>query len=496
MNSNTQKAKKDQQSKKRGKRGLQQQQQRRPKNQSDAQARNPSKQTKHVTLPSQSEGLKISPQARAWVNMLTNPAGSEVVHAPANCSFLAAKARIVKSITVEATEENNGEFVTILRPSTVEPLIFASNPVRIPAAGNGYLQVASVGGVHYSAGTDTPGSPDANQFSITGDGIRKLGFMTMSAITDPVGVTYRCLNIDAAGALATVRVHNDGIRDVYVRMAAKTSGGNWVLEAPFRIKGDWSEDIWNANSASTFWTVLYCDKLGNVGSPDNNHRLHISVTVAAGNIPVPGAVGSVFRFVRDDLVEAGNVKNVRIAAASLLTTCMSSDVTSGGELVTANTEQAYVSKFGKTAELMAGLKALSETNRWISTHAKHGSYAFYVPDDSASYEPADYVSRDLQDNCLVVAGKLALGTVMRIEAVFVVEFYTSSALFDKQMTPSWDADFKLLLARVQRGQLVSANWDHNDMIKSVIRSILKGHKFLQDHHETIGTAMKLAASFA
>ena len=225
--------------------------------------------------------------------------------------------------------------------------------------------------------------------------------MHMTDYQDSNGPILRSLNIENNGGLIYVAVTNTIlVRDYFVKLAFTNEGGVWSYGEVKRVVGLGTTVLFDGASGADRWTVILCDRNGTPMTPESTHRLALSITCAQGKIPAAAAAGSIYRFVKDEIVDAAHVKNVRVTAASLLTTCMSSVNVTGGELVTANVRQSFLNRHTQVLETMNAIKALPESNRWKSTHAINGSYTYYVPDDQTSYEPHEY-----NDPRRIVTGK-------------------------------------------------------------------------------------------
>jgi len=431
-----------------------------------------------------------------WVNMMLDPADSPPVLAPCTAGVLASHARIVKGVIIEGTEENEGYFSVCLRPSLIDPLIWSTKAGRFPAEGSGPLQIASVSSFIYGRDSKHPGCPTAGQFSVKTDGMVTETYIGLAPVTDINGLTLTALNVDnAAGSQVVFSFTNRNYAALSVRMYTKSDGGAWVPDVVTHVMGGSTIQLWAGVSTADHWTVVLTDRAGNRMNPLSEFKGALNLTCSNAFIPLPAQAGIVSRFVKDEIVQAANVQNVRVTAASLLATCTSSAMNSGGEIIAACTQQRLVLANPAAPDLMSAIRALGTTNRWASCPAVKGAYSFYAPDDATSYEPSEYTDKQVNDNCIVFVGKLAPGTILRFTATFVVEFYTSSPLFSNAFTPTWDPAFKAALTALQRGPMVSENPDHMEMIKYILRKIKEGLGFALEHKQEIAIAAQLAHAF-
>jgi len=431
-----------------------------------------------------------------WVNMMLDPADAPPVLSPCTAGVLVSQARIVKGVIIEGTEENEGYFTVCLRPSLIDPLIWSTKAGRFPAEGTSPLQIASVASFLYGPDSKYVGCPNAGQFSVKADAVVTETYIGLSPVTDINGVTLTALNVDNIAISNVVfSFTNRNYGALNVRMVTKSDGGAWVYDNIVTVMGGATTQLWAGASTADHWTVVLVDRAGNRINPRSEWKGALNLTCSNAFIPTPAQAGIVSRFVKDEIVQAANVQNVRVTAASLLATCTSSAVNSGGEILAACTQQRLILANPTSPELMTAIRALGTTNRWASCPAVKGAYSFYAPDDAASYEPSEYSDKQVSDNCIVFVGKLAPGTILRFTATFVVEFYTSSPLFSNNFTPTWNPAYRAALTALQRGPMVSENPDHMEMIKYIIRKIKEGLGFALEHKEEIAIAAQLAHAF-
>lgn len=438
----------------------------------------------------------------AWMQMLIDPGNSPTVLSPAGTSVMCAKAKFVFSEEISYDDTQGGFFTVVARPSPVYPLIISSSPARAPAVGSSNHKGFTIHS-KFSPTSPDAGFPTEATLRLEEIDTKVVSAIPLTAITDGVNVTHKAFNLTSTAATRfSVSLHNDSSDDHYMKIIGIQGGaGGWTDVAPFKlVPAKTTEIIYDGNSAAswTALTYLVCTNAGVPRNPGRDVELNFSIAFN-GFIPTGLLSATRMQFVRQDLVEAAQVSNVRVTAASILCTNLSSALNNGGELVVGNTRQSLIFSCASTEELMEKLKSLPENNRIRSGRIAEGGYTYYVPDDFDSYSHKPYGDHTTDDNALCFAGRLVEGGIVRIQSVFVVEFYTPSPLFERNFTPTWSAQYRMLHEALQCLRMASGNEDHESMIGNITNRIAKIWGFMMKHKEQIemgGTIMlSLAAAF-
>jgi hypothetical protein len=436
------------------------------------------------------------------MQMVIDPGNSPTVLSPAGTAVMCSKAKFVFSEEVAYADTVGGFFTVVARPSPIYPLIVSSAPARAPAAGIMESKATTIHGKFGPSNADV-GFPLEATMKISEVVSKKVHAIPLTPITDAANVTHLAFNVTTSAATRlSVTLVNHSVDDQYMKIIGIQGGaGNWVDLAPFKlIPAQTTETIYDANSPAS-WTALTYLVTTNGGAPLNPSRdcsMHFSMAYW-GFVPAGLLSASRLQFVRQDLVDAVSVSNVRITAASILCTNLASVTKEGGELVTANTRQSLIFSCSNTSDLMDKLKSLPENNRVKTGRVADGGYTYYVPDDFDSYSHKPYGDHTTDDNALCFAGRLDEGGLVRIQSVFIVEFYTPSPLFERNLTPTWSTHYRTLHELLQCLRMASGNEDHESMITNISNRIAKIWKFMVKHKDDIemgGTIMlSLAAAF-
>lgn len=430
-----------------------------------------------------------------WINMLVNPLETEIVRSPAGNAVLGSKTRIIENLDIAYGDTLGGHFSVIARPSLVQPLTVARNPVRLPAAGDTLL-IGKTMGLTFTSDAAPAGYPSEGTMGWHSDTEHLAGQLV--SITDSGALTRPGFYMSMKVATNVwISISNSGNNPYSIRVRCRISGGAWTyLTSATKIPSGGSVIVYDGTPASQYDAVTF--EINNqAGSPTNpDHDLSsISASVQfTGYIPVATTAGSVSEFVSQKLIAAAGVTNCRVTAMSLLVTNMASATHDGGELVMACTRQSVAFGAPSTAALMTNIKKLPEGNRWHSGVMKDGGYTFYVPDDLASYEPHDYSTINFQDNCCIAAGKMDESGVVRVVATYIVEFYTRVQLFERAMGPAWTAEYKLAHRYIQTGRMASGNEDHRSMTQRIKRNVQNAWNFALAHRNEIEAGANILAA--
>lgn len=445
------------------------------------------------------KGYPLGGGPKAWMQMVIDPGNSPTVLSPAGTSVMCSKAKFVFSEEVAYADTVGGYFTVVARPSPIYPLIISSAPARAPAAGIMETKGHTIHGKFGPATADV-GFPYEATLKVNEVVSKKVSAIPLTPITDAANVTHLGFNITTTAATRlSVTLVNHSLDDQYMKIIGIQNGaGNWVDLMPFKlVPGNKSEVFFDANSAAawTAFSYVICTNGGIPKNPDRETNLGFSIAYW-GFVPAGLLSASRLQFVRQDLIDAVNVTNVRITAASILCTNLASVTKEGGELVTANTRQSLIFSCSSTSDLMDKLKSLPENNRIKTGRVADGGYTYYVPDDFDSYSHKPYADHTADDNALCFAGRLDEGGLVRIQSVFVVEFYTPSPLFERNFTPTWSTQYRTLHELLQCLRMASGNEDHESMISNITNRISRVWKFMVKHKDEIEMGSSILLSLA
>lgn len=432
--------------------------------------------------------------ALAWSKMLANPS-DYLERAPSQTPFLASKARFVRSFDMPYSSTRDGNFAIAAMPSSQVCAAISSAEDQLVSASTP-LAFTSI----------TPGNTDAGQSYLNNTFMKVVDYNTQAEFgTMPfvdgvqidaslAGVPGLLINAPAGSVLTTDLIPvSQGQTALCYRIGIFRTDTNVINYS----------NVIPINNAPTNYTVpvvsfIFFQLCTANGTPVTNRddlKLNAVLYSVTGLTTGVFSTSASFNLLRSEVLEAGKLGNHRCTAMSMLVTNMAPPLISGGELVIARCPFSVVNS-GNPSTIMTTIKQLPEERYWRSGGIKDGGYAWWLPDDLQSYEPAPYPIASQPENILVAAGKMSdPGGFVRVIITYVFEFYTPVQLFSRDYNFTYNPMVQTLWNRLSLSPAVSANAGHLALISSAIAlastvySFYKQHQVLIDEGAKIGLAM-------
>jgi len=436
--------------------------------------------------------------AREWALMLAAPQ-DHLCRAPSNTPFLASMTRFVKSVDIPYAQTNNGAFTVAMMPNALQALGISGPNANIPAAPDA-ISVSSTlpNTCVIEPGESTISSGLLNIGDANGDSIGTTAFRDLSGIdalldgisgftVTAAATTTFTSSVEAVGNFA----RNSFLRIVLYQDVAGTKrllAGSAVpaVGAVFNL-GTYT------NGATVTTLAIGFQLVTAAGVPivrQSNLPFLVNVSFSAAYVPGSSSASN-FSLASSEIIEAGNVQLQRCTAMSLLVTNMAPPLTSGGELVAARTGFNILATPGGTAGLMAAIKQLPEERYWRSGPIVDGCYAWWIPDDLASYEPLPIVDVPPTENVLVAAGVMSDATgFVRVIATWTFEFYTPVQLFSRSYNSTYAQSHRDMFNILAREPAVSANFAHLAILASIGTAVNTAYRWYKDNAEWIDPIAK------
>lgn len=400
-----------------------------------------------------------------WARMLVAPQ-DHLARAPASTPFLCSKARFVRSYDIPYSDTIDGSFAVVATSSVEAAVIKSHGPLAVFPQ-----QAASFANVNALLQLD-------NTTYFSGSMIR-VQAANGTALTTTRFVDGAAVHVNFTGipvlrivnpAATTVKwllkaILNGPLLGVYIRMGfCDSATGLIVWQAPI-IAG--SESVASAVISAEAGVVfqLVSQNLTPISRPSLGIDIHLDYT--ACTVPANGTTTN-FDLIDSELLSAGKVGNRRCTAISMLVSNMAPPLISGGELVIARCPASVISS-ADPETIMDTIKQLPEERYWRSGPIKEGGYAWWLPDDLASYEPtSNDIDMDPQ-NILVAAGKMSdEGGLVRVLITFTYEFYTPVQLFDRAYGPTYVPYSQTMWNELILKPAVSGNFSHAALIAGAL----------------------------
>jgi len=400
-------------------------------------------------------------QAKQWAKMLASPS-TTLVRAPSSTPYLASTARFVKSIDVPYSATNGGKFTIVAGPdpkhaytTVYEDNAFPTLPGELSAVSHKASNGVGVSGAHgtYSSQTFLGVHFEAANTRVVGhlQDRGKLAFgvadgVLIYSFEAPALATLDLSYLNKANLSLIFKVYNaDGTETVLVSNNASVARNNFVL----------------AKDMIGFLVLA---------SGDGTGEISYNITCAtAQTVTVPGTQ-RVNPLVRSELIEQGKVETCRCTGMEMLITNMAPPVNAGGELVVARMPRKSLNQAGP---VMDNIKQQPEQLYWRSGSVADGGWAFWLPDDLASYEPHSVGYAGGTDNVLVASGNLTADGLVRVMITWTYEFYTPAQAFSRDYNFAHDQYTQMVWDRIVRQPAVAANFGHEALIALVISAVLE-----------------------
>jgi hypothetical protein len=133
---------------------------------------------------------------------------------------------------------------------------------------------------------------------------------------------------------------------------------------------------------------------------------------------------------------------------------------------------------------MTTIKQLPEELYWRSGAIKDGGYAWWLPDDLASYEPLPIDSHLNSENVLVAAGRMSdPAGFVRVIATWTFEFYTPVQLFARDYNCVYGDPHRAVWQTLCRQPAVSANNGHAALVLSLLNIAAEVYNYYKRRRE-------------
>lgn len=427
-----------------------------------------------------------------------DPRGAPTVYAPTSLPELSTIAHLTRQLEVKYADVPGGQFAAILQPRLKKSLLVAKGALRYPTVGS-LVQTCKLASCGISNTPDGLSYLTGEMEALSGNDLMRQ-FNSVPVVVGGVERYAWKVDVDAGTAFSFTLTNNSntnlkwGVRG--------NNGAGWgVLQALTAIGANTQQTYSNAAVASAYTAISIEITAANNASIPADTTSHFTgkftgYMTFTGAIPASATDNSIFELVDQDILDQGDVTRYFCTAASMLTTSMADLDHCGGQITTARIRRSVLAKVATVSDLFKTITDLSDPRQSYNGRLVDGGYSWYFPDDLSSYSSTEKIGLESieDDSVLVVAGTMAEGGSVRIQADWVLQFYTPKQVFQKVYSPVLTDEYRIAMAALALQPAACANDWHNKIIELGKKALSRTFKYIKENPDQVAKAAEMMAS--
>jgi len=384
-----------------------------------------------------------------------------------------------KSIDVSQATQANG-FTAVMLPDVFMPgYVTSGSAILVPSGGLG--NVAMTGKIYGANNLVTSG---VIQVSDSGTAS---AVVTAVPIVDGAATSYYAIQITPGAAVqVTLNSKNTSktnhVTPTITYYTLTTAGaGAWVSLAVATL----AENEFALSAPNLPLNASYLG-FSTTNTSDKAVEFEIKISCLATQVVCnPAAsIGPGFsKYIIDNNITYG-----RVLSMSLLATNTSAQLANGGNINAARVPN----NFDPIKNVESQISSLP-SNRRFQAAADHGAYVTWLPGQLDEYSIDNLSAKRMQLNdaeyILIKVDSWSAGASFKLQFDWIVEFYTPSQSFEKELPPPWTNSWAILFYLMQAHDAACCNPDHesswSDYLKSATDKVKGLYNFYKKHEAAI-----------